>query len=345
MNGESSITGGRTRREILGAAAGGLAAAGMAGLAGSTAKALGETAATPLISKGRTKIVILGSQGGQLISQLSGSNVRCGTSVLIDVDGVLTILDCGCGSIHRIAEAGYDLDAVRNIIITHYHQDHVADLGSMAAFAWTSGRTNTGGKRRLDVYGPTGTKAYEKGFRQSLRLSNRDQVRNLGTRPYFDRFAHWHEFHPPHKVRKVFVSDRWDIRCIRVKHGGMPSVGYRIRTPDVDVVFSGDRGKGGDRFGAFARGADVLFHEVLAEDLVVKTLRDQGQERKFIRHMIDDHCNPETVGRLASAAGVGTLVLYHLIPGNPGLPDSFWANQVSPYYDGEIVVARDLMIV
>lgn len=334
-----------TRREMLVAAAGGLLTAGLGGMLVNAPRASGETEITPVISKGRTKIVILGSQGGQQISQLTGAGVRCGTSVLIDVDGVLTILDCGCGSTHRIAEAGYDLNQVRNIIITHYHQDHVAELGSMASFAWSTGRNGLDKKRRLDVYGPTGTKRYEKGFKQSVWLSINDQQTKLGQRPYFNKFAFWHEFKPPLHTKKIFSSGKWDIRATRVKHGGMPAVGYRIRTPDVDMVFSGDRGRKGDNFASFAKGADVLFHEIIAEGLVVSNLTAQGQAKSFISHLVNDHCNPETVGRVATKAGVGTLVLYHLIPGNPGLVDAFWKGQVAPYYDGEVIVARDLMVV
>ena len=67
--------------------------------------------------------------------------------------------------------------------------------------------------------------------------------------------------------------------------------------------------------------------------------------RTFLNHLIDDHSDAKTVGRVARAADVGTLVLYHLIPGNPGLTDQAWTDLVSPYYDGRIVVAKDLLIV
>lgn len=58
---------------------------------------------------------------------------------------------------------------------------------------------------------------------------------------------------------------------MRVEHGSIPAVGYRIETPDLDLAFSGDRGAKGDAFLAFAKGADVLFHEVIHRSLVVTT--------------------------------------------------------------------------
>lgn len=330
-----------TRRRALGLAAGGIVAAGL-GRLGLPEPA---SAADPIVSKGRTKIVVLGSLGGQQVTQRVGANVRCGTSVLIDVDGVLTVLDCGCGSAHRLAEAGYDMSALRHVVITHYHADHISDLGSMASFAWSSGRNGDDAERRLDIFGPTGTRLYESGFKKSMRLSIADQEGPLRQSPEFDRFAYWHEMEPPRKARRVFDDERIEVSAIRVNHGGMPSVGYRVKTPDVDVVFSGDRGATGDHFPAFAKGADAMFHEILARDIAIKQLRSEGAAPNFIKHLINDHTGPQGVARTANEADVGTLVLYHLIPGNPGLPDAYWRNIVEPHYDGAIVVANDLLVV
>jgi ribonuclease BN (tRNA processing enzyme) len=150
--------------------------------------------------------------------------------VLIDVDGVLTIVDCGCGSAHRITEAGYDLNAVRNVVITHFHADHVADLGPIATLAWSSGRNGADADRRLDVYGPTGTRAYRRGITTALGMSIRDQEGPLGQRLAFERYAQWHEFEPPRHVRKVFDDGRVDVRRLRVNHGGC-----RRGLPDPDA--------------------------------------------------------------------------------------------------------------
>jgi ribonuclease BN (tRNA processing enzyme) len=302
-------------------------------------------APAPAVSRGRTKIVILGSLGGQQISQLTGANVRCGTSVLFDVDGVLLVVDCGCGSVHRIAEAGYDLDALRYVLVTHHHADHVAELGAMATFAWSSGRNGGEPHRRLDVFGPTGTRDYEQGFKRSLRRSIHDQETALGQKPTFAKFAHWHEFAPPRSPRRVLKDKRFDVHAARVDHGGLPAVGYRIRTPDLDVALSGDRGPKGDRFPMFAKGADALFHEIIDLDIVLPALEQQHVAQTFIDHLVNDHCDPKTVGKTATAAGVKTLVLYHLIPGNPGITDESWVSQVSPHYSGRIIVGRDLLVV
>jgi ribonuclease BN (tRNA processing enzyme) len=195
--------------------------------------------AAPAVSRGRTKVVVLGSHGGQQINQLTGANVRCGTSVLIDVDGVLMVVDCGCGSAHRIAEAGYDMNAVRYVLVTHHHVDHVADLGSIATFAWSSGRNGADPHRRLDIYGPTGTKRYERGFKRMVGLSIADQEGPLGQRPSFDRFARWHEFEPPRRARRILSAKRFGVRAIRHivdDHCDTTAVGRAATKAEVDTL-------------------------------------------------------------------------------------------------------------
>jgi ribonuclease BN (tRNA processing enzyme) len=265
--------------------------------------------------------------------------------VLIDVGGEVTVLDCGCGSVHRIVEAGYDLTAVRRIIVTHCHFDHVAELGSMAYYAWTSGRNGANAARRIDVYGPTGIADVRRHFAASVHLSVLDQQGPLGQTPTFARFARWHEFAPPRKSEGVVATDRVEVRAIRVKHGAIPAVGYRVKTPDVDIAFSGDRGATGDGFTAFAKGADVLFHEVIYKDVVLANFKGKKVSKTFIQHLVYDHCDGPTVGKVATEAGVGTLVLYHLTPGTPLISDDLWTALVRPRYDGRIVVSKDLMVV
>jgi ribonuclease BN (tRNA processing enzyme) len=343
-----------TRREVLGGALAGAATIGLtvgltgvahASAASTERAAMTRRRATAVVSRGATKIVVLGSQGGQQITQLTGANVRCGPSVLIDVNGELTVIDCGCGSVHRLAEAGYDANQVRNVLLTHCHVDHVAELGSLASFVWSSGRNGVDRKRRLDIYGPTGITDYEVGMKRSLRRSIADQEGPLGQQPTFDRFAFWHEFTPPRKARSVLATHNLEVRAVRVQHGAMPAVGYRVKTPDLDIAFSGDRGVRGDGFTAFATGADVLFHEVIDRSLVVSTLQKQKTAPTFIDHLVDDHTDAAAVGRIATETGVPTVVLYHLIPGNPAITDEAWTALVRPTFTGQIIVARDLLVV
>jgi len=311
--------------------------------------AAGVTAnATPaaLGRSGRTQVYLLGSQGGQQRTQLTGAKMRSGPSALIVVDGVGYMLDAGVGALLRLNEAGFDANVVRHVFVTHHHQDHNADLGSMIGFSWTAGRFGSA-DRRLDVWGPPGTRDYVRGYKLSTRRNIADQEGPLVQKPTLDVYLHTHELSMRGGIRtagvRVMGDERVTVRAIRVNHGSMPSVGYRFETPDLKIVFSGDRGDRGDEFARFAAGADVLFHEISDLDVVTAALRAQGAPARYIDHQIHDHSGGELVGRTATAAGVPKLVLYHLVPGTPALTDQRWRSLVSPYYAGEIVVGTDLL--
>jgi ribonuclease BN (tRNA processing enzyme) len=295
---------------------------------------------------GRTQVYLLGSQGGQQRTQLTGANVRAGTSALIVVDGVGYMLDAGVGALLRLNEAGFDPNIVRHVFVTHHHQDHNADLGNVIGFSWTAGRWGSA-DRRLDVWGPPGTRAYIRGYKISTARNIADQEGPLEEKPTLDAYLHGHELSMRGAIRtegvRVMGDARVTVSAIRVNHGSMPTVGYRFETPDLKIVFSGDRGDRGDDLARFAMGADVLFHEISDLDVVKVALHAQGAPPRYVDHQIHDHSSGELVGRTATAAGVPKLVLYHLVPGTPALSDERWRSLVSPYYAGEIVVGKDLL--
>ncbi len=294
---------------------------------------------------GRTQVYLLGSQGGQQRTLLTGANIRGGPSALIVVDGVGYMLDAGVGALLRLNEAGFDANVVRHIFVTHHHQDHNADLGSMIGFSWTAGRWGSA-DRRLDVWGPPGTKAYIRGYKISTARNIADQEGPLVQKPTLDAYVHGHELSMQGGVRtagvRVMSDERMTVSTIRVNHGSLPSVAYRFETPDLTVVFSGDRGDRGDGLAGFARGADILFHEISDLDVVRAALAAQGAPQRYVDHQIHDHSGGELVGRTATEAGVPKLVLYHLVPGTAALSDERWRSLVSPYYAGEILVGKDL---
>jgi ribonuclease BN (tRNA processing enzyme) len=60
--------------------------------------------------------------------------------------------------------------------------------------------------------------------------------------------------------------------------------------------------------------------------------------------LIASHTTTEQVGRVASEAGVKTLVLSHFVPGGyPFLEDKVWFDAIRPHFKGELIVGRDLL--
>ena len=94
----------------------------------------------------------------------------------------------------------------------------------------------------------------------------------------------------------------------------------------------------------FAKGADVLVHEVMylpGVDALVKRLPNAGRLRE---HLLAAHTLPDEVGKIAGQAGVKTLVLTHFVPGDDAsITDEQWAADVGKYFKGRIIVGKDLM--
>ena len=61
-------------------------------------------------------------------------------------------------------------------------------------------------------------------------------------------------------------------------------------------------------------------------------------------HLLASHTTTEQVGKLATEAGVKTLVLSHFVPGGyPFVPDDVWAAGARKHFSGRIIVGRDLL--
>ena len=94
----------------------------------------------------------------------------------------------------------------------------------------------------------------------------------------------------------------------------------------------------------FAKGADVLVHEAMYLPGVKKLIERFPDAKRLGQHLMDSHTSTEDVGRLAAQAGVKTLVLSHLVPGDdPSITDEQWAEGVRKHFNGRVIVGKDLM--
>ena len=124
----------------------------------------------------------------------------------------------------------------------------------------------------------------------------------------------------------------------------IPAFAYRFDATDRSIVVSGDTTPT-ERLVTLARDADVLVHEALYDaasvDRLVASVPNASDLRRSI---LSHHTTAEDAGRVAAEAGVGTLVLSHLIPAeDPAITDEMWSDAARKHFGGRIVVARDLM--
>jgi phosphoribosyl 1,2-cyclic phosphodiesterase len=104
------------------------------------------------------------------------ANQGAQTCTAVFVNGRFLLFDAGDGAMASMRESNFPLDALDAVFITHYHNDHYADLGDVMEWSWIFGR-----RLILPVHGPTGITQIVEGLepilfdgtqRLALRLSD-----------------------------------------------------------------------------------------------------------------------------------------------------------------------------
>ncbi len=87
---------------------------------------------------------------------------RRASSVLIQLDDLPVLFDCGHGVVQRLLEAGIQQNSLNRIVVSHFHPDHVSDLIPLLhAGAWSRRDPRT---TDLHIYGPPGLQRIFDGF-------------------------------------------------------------------------------------------------------------------------------------------------------------------------------------
>src|SRR5262249_908952 len=127
-------------------------------------------------------------------------------------------------------------------------------------------------------------------------------------------------------------------------YGKYKSYSYRFETADRIVVFSGDTGPSA-ALAELAKGAGLRVTEVTSvEELKEQGLKPgvgermkAGQQENYIRHLRQEHISPDEIGKMATYAGVKTVVLTHL-PSTLDPKDEYkrLGDQVKTEFSGQV---------
>jgi ribonuclease BN (tRNA processing enzyme) len=324
-----------TRRQVLLAGAGGLAAAtALPGL----------LRTVPAIAAGpRTTVQLLGTLAGQDARLSTGAGHRAGSALVVQVDSALYLVDAGPGALLRLLQAGYEIRDLRHLLVTRHTIDHNADLGTVLLLAWSSGRNSDGdnANRRLGASGPPGTELYGRNLRRQQALSIYDQAHALGQTPPFGTYAQPHDIlASPGRPVDVYADDLVKVTAHATQIAGSPALAYRIKTPDRDIVFTGTASRRVDLAG-FADGADTLIHEVIDPPAARRAVASLGLSRRAIHRLGVERRTPAAAADVAARAAVQQLVLAGLLPGDTGLSDEQWTGLAAGAFGGKITVGRD----
>jgi ribonuclease Z len=255
---------------------------------------------------------------------------RAGAATLVRAGGSTLLFDCGRGALLRLAAAGSGPAAVTHLFLTHLHSDHVTDLNDVITTRWVISPTPS----PLRLSGPPGTARL---VERTIAMLEDD----IGWRLEHHESLTWE---PSCDVAEVLDGPVYEADGVRVvaaptEHKPVhPTVGYRVEHDGHAVVIAGDTIPC-DGLARLCEGADVYVQTVVRPDLISQIPAPRLQD------VLDYHSSCEDAGRTAAAAGVGTLVLTHPVPPPAPDTDAEWVAQAAQHFDGEIVLASDLLTI
>jgi ribonuclease BN (tRNA processing enzyme) len=142
----------------------------------------------------------------------------------------------------------------------------------------------------------------------------------------------------------VMQDPNLKVTAALVRHPPVaPAFGYRFDARDRSIVVSGDTAPS-DNLIELARGADVLVHDAYYPPAVDRLVAGVPNATSLKQSIVSHHTSAEDAGRIAKAAGVGLLVLSHLVPAeDPEVSDAMWIDAARRHFEGPVLVGKDLL--
>jgi ribonuclease BN (tRNA processing enzyme) len=267
---------------------------------------------------------VLGSGGPELRDK------RASSSYLLWEDGqAKALIDAGGGSALRFGESGAQMSQLDVIFFSHFHVDHSGDFSALIKSSWFEDRKNP-----LPIYGPPGND-----FMPSTTEFVSDYFGGKhGVYRYLSELLEPDEEGSykmqPHNVEEsstpiaVFRNADLSASAVRVIHGGVPALAWRIETRGKVIVFSGDTNGEGAGLVKLATDADLFIaHNAVPEGVT-------GVERNL-------HMPPSVIGEIAQEAHVKKLVLSHRMLRTLG-KEAQTESEIRKRYAGPLQFANDL---
>ena len=246
-----------------------------------------------------TRIIVLGTSNA--IPDLDHENTHM---AIVGNDGVV-LIDCVGSPKVRLEKAGIQLTSISDLILTHFHPDHVSGVPLLLMNMWLSGREDP-----LRIYG----------LHHCL-----ERVEDMLSLYHWDKWPKFFPvaFHrlPEREFIKVLERDGLRVFSSPVRHL-IPTIGLRLENPDAErtIVYSCDT-EPCPSVVRLASGANILIHEATGAGM--------------------GHSSASQAGSVARESEVGKLILIHY-PNEDLDPDNL-LEQANETFDGDVQLAYDFM--
>lgn len=258
---------------------------------------------------------------------------RAGPGAMVRRGECILQFDAGRGTVMRLAALGVTCRQLSALFVTHHHSDHLVALPDIALTRWIArdaGRDDA----PLTVVAPEGPAAR---FSERLLepwaddIAVRVEQTGRGTAPGVRCIS----FDVGPEATEIWREGDVAVSACAVHHEPvLPSVAYRVDTPEGSVVISGDT-RTCDELATLAAGADVVIHEVI---------RSKAVSGSFANAVTNYHADSVALGGMMGGTDVPVLMLTHIIPA----PESDADEQAlieevrDGGYGGRIIVGKDL---
>jgi ribonuclease Z len=245
------------------------------------------------------KLIILGSSNA--IPDRDHENTHM---VLVGKSSTV-LIDCVNNAILRLEQAGIDFNNLTDLVLTHFHPDHVSGVPQLLMNMWLLGRSRT-----LNVHGLDHT------------------IERIEAMMGLYSWSEWPNFFPVkfHRVAEqeaapVFAGDEFSITATPVQHF-IPTIGLRIEfhASNKTLAYSCDT-EPCPQVIRLAAGADTLIHEASGP--------------------VPGHSSAGQAGEAARQAEVGELYLIHYPTGRFAKGDL--VAEAGARFGGPVRLATDFM--
>jgi len=301
-------------------------------------------ASVDMLTDGKLHVVLVGT-GGPF-----PNTERVSVATAVIAGGEFIMVDTGPGTVRNALLQQLPMGSLSAVFLTHFHSDHIADLGEANMYSWVQGNRKT----RLEVFGPPGVEKVVEGY--ALAYAQDSLYRTA---------HHGEDVAPPQGAAPIaktiniqnsgqaeLVFDRNGLKAwaFMVDHfPAKPAIGFRLEYKGKKVVITGDTKQTGTLAG-HADKADLFICEALDAKTIHLAARvaaevDQSSLSKIFTDITDYHLTPVQAAEIAQKAGVKKLVFYHVVPP----PTNFilkrrYLKGVDDVYSGDVEIGEDGMV-